>query len=57
MAGNAVTRSDPAGNIKLDKAQSKKKIDGIVSSVMGFARARLMPDTEYAGGVFVLEDD
>jgi phage terminase large subunit-like protein len=38
MASNAVTQTDPAGNIKLDKASSRRKIDGVVSSVMAVAR-------------------
>jgi phage terminase large subunit-like protein len=34
MAGNLVVRSDPAGNMKPDKARSRAKIDGIVALVM-----------------------
>lgn len=44
MAANAVTRSDPAGNIKLDKAKSRRRIDGVVAAVMAYGRARLAPD-------------
>lgn len=30
MAGNVVIDTDPAGNIKVTKAKSKEKIDGII---------------------------
>ena len=39
MAGNVVTRSDPAQNIKPDKAKSTEKIDGIVATIMALDRA------------------
>lgn len=39
MAANAIVIKDPTGNIKLDKAASKKKIDGVVAAVMAFSRA------------------
>ena len=38
-AANLVTRSDPAGNLKPDKAKSMDKIDGIVAAIMGLDRA------------------
>lgn len=38
---NAVTTRDSAGNIKLDKRNKRKKIDGAVASVMAFARCRM----------------
>lgn len=38
-AGNAVTRADPAGNLKLDKARSADKIDGLVAGVMALDRS------------------
>ena len=59
MFGSAIATSDPSGNIKLDKAASKKKIDGAVGSVMAFARARSIPDLDhpYGGrGVLTLEN-
>lgn len=34
MAGNVVIDTDPAGNIKVTKAKSKEKIDGIVAAIM-----------------------
>ena len=37
MAGNAVVRQDPAGNIKPDKERAVEKIDGIVATVMALA--------------------
>ena len=39
MAGNAVVRQDPAGNMKIDKAKSTEKVDGMVALVMGLDRA------------------
>ena len=34
MAGNIVTRVDPAGNVKFDKGKSFDKIDGMVAAAM-----------------------
>ena len=39
QAGNLVTRQDPAGNLKPDKARSADKIDSIVAAVMALDRA------------------
>jgi len=39
MMGNVVIRSDPAGNIKMDKEKSTEKIDGAVAMVMALDRA------------------
>jgi phage terminase large subunit-like protein len=39
MANNMVVRTDPAGNLKPDKAKSTEKIDGMVALVMGLDRA------------------
>ena len=38
MAGNVVIDTDPAGNIKVTKAKSKEKIDGIVATIMALDR-------------------
>jgi phage terminase large subunit-like protein len=38
-AGNVVARTDPAGNVKFDKARSVDKIDGLVAAVMALDRA------------------
>lgn len=38
-AGNLVTRSDPAGNVKPDKARSAEKIDLMVAGIMALDRA------------------
>jgi phage terminase large subunit-like protein len=43
MADNIVVRTDPAGNIKVDKEKSSEKIDGIVALIMGLARATVNP--------------
>ena len=49
MAGNTVTRTDPAANIKPDKSGDQtKKIDGIVAAIMALGVA-------HAGGE--LEDE
>jgi len=53
MADNAAARQDPAGNVKLDKAKSTGRIDGMVALVMALARATLHdPD----GGRSVYEE-
>jgi phage terminase large subunit-like protein len=39
MAGNAVVRQDPAGNMKIDKAKSTERVDGMVALVMALDRA------------------
>ena len=39
MMDNIFVRTDPAGNIKLDKEKSTEKIDGTVATIMGLARA------------------
>ncbi|MGI6593687.1 MAG: terminase large subunit [Christensenellales bacterium] len=39
MADNVTVRTDPAGNIKPDKAKSTEKIDGIVALIMALDRA------------------
>lgn len=38
MANNTMTTSDAAGNIKIDKAKSIKRIDGIAASIMAISR-------------------
>ena len=38
MADNVVTRSEPAGKRKIDKARSPQKVDGIVAAMMAIAR-------------------
>ena len=39
MIDNVVTRSDPAGNVKIDKGRSTEKVDGAIAAVMALARA------------------
>ena len=47
MADNTAARQDPAGNVKLDKAKSTGRIDGMIAAVMALARATLHdPDRE-----------
>lgn len=46
MADNIVVKTDPAGNIKVDKEKSTEKIDGIVALIMGLARATVNPSDD-----------
>lgn len=39
MADNMVVKTDPAGNLKPDKAKSTERIDGMVALIMGLDRA------------------
>jgi phage terminase large subunit-like protein len=39
MADNIFVRTDPAGNIKVDKERSAEKVDGIVAMIMSLDRA------------------
>ncbi len=39
MMDNIYTRTDPAGNIKVDKEKSTEKIDGAIATIMGLDRA------------------
>ena len=41
MVSNAVVRTDPAGNMKVDKEKSTERVDGVVALVMAIARAML----------------
>lgn len=55
-AANLITRTDPAGNLKPDKAKSMDKIDGIVAAIMGLDRAirhqAVEPEPDYAAAGF-----
>lgn len=51
MAGNVVVDTDPAGNIKVTKAKSKEKIDGIVAAIMAPDRC-IRNQTEPQGSVY-----
>lgn len=39
MMDNIYIKTDPAGNIKADKAKSTEKIDGAVATIMALDRA------------------
>ena len=39
MVDNAIVKTDPAGNIKMDKEKSQEKIDGAIAMVMALDRA------------------
>jgi phage terminase large subunit-like protein len=45
MISNAVVRTDPAGNMKVDKSKSTERVDGVIALIMGIARAMLKTDT------------
>ncbi len=51
MTGNVVVDTDPAGNIKVTKAKSKEKIDGIVAAIMALDRC-IGNQTEPQGSVY-----
>ena len=51
MAGNVVIETDAAENIKVTKAKSKEKIDGIVASIMALDRC-LRNQGEAKGSVY-----
>jgi len=46
MMDNVYVRTDPAGNIKMDKEKSTEKIDGAVATVMALDRAIRHQDSE-----------
>lgn len=55
MVDNVVARSDPAGNIKPDKAKSRNRIDGVVASIMALDRAvRYAPSVYDERGILEL---
>lgn len=43
---NIIVRTDPAGNIKIDKAKSTEKVDGAVALVMALSRALLYNENQ-----------
>lgn len=49
MATNAIIKTDPAGNIKLDKEKSRDKIDGIIALIMAYAirKSIITPPSPY----------
>ena len=51
MAGNVVIETDAAENIKVTKAKSKEKIDGIVASIMALGRC-LRIEGEPRGSIY-----
>jgi phage terminase large subunit-like protein len=51
MAANTVVDTDAAGNIKVTKARSKEKIDGIVASIMALDRC-IRNQGEHQGSVY-----
>jgi phage terminase large subunit-like protein len=53
QAGNVITRTDPAGNLKIDKARSVDKVDGVVAGVMALDRTMRQPKPKSRRAVFV----
>ena len=53
QAANVVTRTDPAGNVKVDKQRSTEKVDGIVAAVMALDRWLRQPVKRKQRAVFV----
>ena len=51
MAGNVVIDTDPAGNIKVTKARSKEKIDGIGAAIMALDKC-IMNQVQKQGSVY-----
>jgi phage terminase large subunit-like protein len=39
MASNVAVKQDPAGNLKIDKAKSTERVDGMVALAMAVGRA------------------
>jgi phage terminase large subunit-like protein len=55
QAGHLITRTDPAGNVKPDKAASRDKIDSMVAGIMALdraLRAAAARDDDYAAAGF-----
>ena len=48
---NVTVRTDPAGNIKMDKEKSTEKIDGAIATVMALSRALVRGSIE-TGSVY-----
>lgn len=46
MMDNVYVKTDPAGNIKMDKEKSTEKIDGAIATVMALDRALRNRNTE-----------
>ena len=46
MMSNVAIRKDPAGNIKIDKAKSSEKVDGMVAAVMALGRMIVNEDND-----------
>jgi len=55
QASNVMARMDPAGNVKMDKAASRERIDGMVSAVMALDGIIREPASVYdEGGIKIL---
>ena len=55
MASNVMLKTDPAGNVKVDKSKSTEKVDGIIALVMAVGEAMTGDGTSNIGGLVMLE--
>jgi len=55
MASNVMLKTDPAGNVKVDKSKSTEKVDGIIALVMAVGEAMTGDGTSNIGGLIMLE--
>jgi phage terminase large subunit-like protein len=53
MASNVSVKQDPAGNLKIDKAKSTERVDGMVALAMAVGRAIVSREEDYAGVTFI----
>jgi len=49
MASNVAVKQDPAGNLKIDKAKSTERVDGMVALAMAVGRSMVREEPEFAG--------
>jgi phage terminase large subunit-like protein len=53
MASNVAVKQDPAGNLKIDKAKSTERVDGMVALAMAVGRAMVAREEPKVGVFFV----
>lgn len=53
MASNVAVRQDPAGNLKIDKAKSTERVDGMVALAMAVGRAMVAQEEVVSTAFFV----
>jgi phage terminase large subunit-like protein len=55
MVSNVMLKTDPAGNVKIDKSKSTEKVDGVVALVMALGEAMTGAGDDKFGGLIMLE--